>query len=364
MAMTRKSKVSTKGLLRNVVAQLAENGAKLDRNERNATIRHRQMMRATAKVISKLNRGVGWKTDPMSLTMEGTEQHESPALLSKEEASEQQHDATDCDMEMEGPGDSPCMEATTSLKDHGDCSTFQLPLFLRIPLEIRLKIYGEVLLSAHTIKNPSRQLIEYRTDDVERIPDIDSSILLTSRQIYREASPILYQNTFSFTKAREISAFRSLRSNRGLGWKRTQRMTNVRLVIGNRIEPYKTRKQGLVEQASDWAIGYDAVFKERDSYSYMGDPDSKVKSTAANHLPNLKKLELDFSNWELSRTERFSPSILIGLRETGWKLDKLVLRGLDNHEVVKEILEQSLLKDPPPRVLTGPNNKPLPGNAV
>ena len=65
-------------------------------------------------------------------------------------------------------------------------------------------------------------------------------------------------------------------------------------------------------------------------------------------FPNLRYLELDFSVWKLRDCE-FPRVLLEGIKDTGWKLEELVINGLDyrydHHREVKEELEEALLKN-------------------
>ena len=74
-------------------------------------------------------------------------------------------------------------------------------------------IFYHLLTTAEPIKTPHKHLGSKETallDNYKPIPQIDSAVLRTCRQIYSEALPILYgQNTFEFSSVNAIRSFQS-----------------------------------------------------------------------------------------------------------------------------------------------------------
>ena len=97
--------------------------------------------------------------------------------------------------------------------------------FIKLPLEIRNKIYEDLLLSSETI-TPDQQLLgktrkkkTYDRGYYEPAAGLDARILASCRAICYEAYPILYgRNTFSFNSAYDAIGFRSdgLKDNYGI----------------------------------------------------------------------------------------------------------------------------------------------------
>lgn len=117
-------------------------------------------------------------------------------------------------------------------------------------------------------------------------------------------------------------------------------MARVRLCISSEV--YGDRFRGMAQQAKAWV---DEVFgEEKNGYLMFGQPAKAGYLFAA-----LQELTLDFSAWELGQSDRFPPSLFKAIKGTAWRLQKLTLVGLEEHEGVKEELEQVLLAEPPPR---------------
>jgi hypothetical protein len=88
------------------------------------------------------------------------------------------------------------------------------PFFDKLPLEIRLLVYRELLVSEKTIVGLSMMVGKERLkrrmqSNYDPIPDIDAAILRTCRKAYNEAIDTLYgENLFKFSSIRTLNAFK------------------------------------------------------------------------------------------------------------------------------------------------------------
>jgi len=88
------------------------------------------------------------------------------------------------------------------------------PFFDKLPLEIRLLVYRELLPSEKTIVGLSMMVGKERLkrkmqSNYDPIPDIDAAILRTCRKPYNEAIGTLYgENIFKFSSIRALNAFK------------------------------------------------------------------------------------------------------------------------------------------------------------
>ncbi|MCJ1401091.1 hypothetical protein MMC11_004303 [Xylographa trunciseda] len=208
-------------------------------------------------------------------------------------------------------------------------------LLMRLPQEMRNKIYEFVLVSSSPIIEPRDQLSEHRDDATSRIGDINSSLLMSCRRICREAMPILYGtlNTFQFGSPNLIGDFNSR------GRRHADFIGRIRLVFDR---PYPRNFKGRAAAAKSWVNELFSIFND---------------STMA--LPGLRELELDFASWGMQTGDAFPLSLIKGLKKRGWKVKKLVLRGLEHQPVPRELLEQTLLETPPSRLLTNEDDQVL-----
>ena len=186
--------------------------------------------------------------------------------------------------------------------------------FLRLPYDIRIIIYRMVLLSAHPFVNPHMLLLDNFDGTILPPGDINSSFIKTCRSVYQEASPTLYQNRFMFEETVGVVKFTV---------ERMKRINNLRLVIGQEAPSYD-RLPRLAQKAKLWCQWHQGVFQTRDSLQ------SWQKNTTASCFDNIRVLELDFSLWKLKKEEPFSPLLLKGIKESGWKLQKVRIVGLKN----------------------------------
>jgi hypothetical protein len=103
--------------------------------------------------------------------------------------------------------------------------------FLKLPPEIRLLVYEELLISATPLQvndMDGRQCYDNQ--------DLSMAFLRTCRQIYSEASAVYYQNTLSLSTDRQI--FRIWGLNEPQGFARMRNViVNVTSVLDN--EPFK-----------------------------------------------------------------------------------------------------------------------------
>ncbi|MCJ1289525.1 hypothetical protein MMC34_001058 [Xylographa carneopallida] len=181
---------------------------------------------------------------------------------------------------------------------------------------------------------PHEQKSENRDDATTRIGDINSSLLMTCRRIYAEAVPVLYGplNTFQFRNPRSIRSFTTTERRRP-----TDSIQRARLVLSR---PYPRGFKGQAAAAKDWV---DSLFP--------------MFMTEHTLLPALEELELDLTAWRMQGTDAFPPSFVKRLKKREWKVRTRVLRGLDHQPVLRELLEQTLLRNPPARVLTEEDGK-------
>ncbi|KAL9122417.1 MAG: hypothetical protein Q9187_001017 [Circinaria calcarea] len=209
-------------------------------------------------------------------------------------------------------GDRSICGGTKTTKTHHQ--QFQPPFF-SLPPELRNEIYDMVLVSARPIMNPYDQTARIRDDSTERIGDINSSVLMTCRLL----DPY------------EVSLFNNS-GNQGyhISCGRSQRMARVRLRISTQV--YGDRFRGMAQQAKAWV---DKVFgEEKDWGEIIG-----RRPKASYLFAGLQELTLDFSTWMLGQSDRFPPSLLKAIKGTAWRLQRLTLVGLEEHDRVKEELE-------------------------
>ncbi|MCJ1281396.1 hypothetical protein MMC26_000715 [Xylographa opegraphella] len=208
--------------------------------------------------------------------------------------------------------------------------------FMWLSQELRNQVYELVLVSSGPIIEPHRQMSEKRDDATTRIGDINSSLVMTCRLIYAEAMPVLYGtlNTFQFTHPTNIRLFSTAEGRRPADY-----IQRVALVLS---KPYLQGFKGRAAEAKDWVDSLFSMF-----------------NTERMLLPRLEELELDLTSWKMQLGDAFPPSLVKGLKKRGWKVRKLVLRGLEDQPVFKELLEQTLLRTPRARLLTDENDQVL-----
>ncbi|MCJ1438993.1 hypothetical protein MMC27_008383 [Xylographa pallens] len=208
--------------------------------------------------------------------------------------------------------------------------------FMCLPQELRNQIYELVLVSSGPIVEPHKQMSKNRDDATTRIGDINSSLLVTCRRVYVEAEPVLYGtlNTFQFGYPRHIRLFTA-----GGYHHPADSIRHASLVFP---KPYPRDFKGRAAEAKAWVNCLFPMFDKKDVL-----------------LPRLEELELDLTSWEMRTADVFPPSLVKGLQKRGWKVQKLVLRGLEEQPVLTELLEQTLLQSPPARVLTNEDDQVL-----
>ncbi|MCJ1254537.1 hypothetical protein MMC24_002352 [Lignoscripta atroalba] len=221
---------------------------------------------------------------------------------------------------------------------------------MRLPAEIRAIVYRLALVSDQVMEEQSAQMEEYRNDNKKLTGDIDSSILVTCKLMYDGAPPLLYrQNRISFIRPYGMPRFNGIRQALESG--RTLRLERVWIEIATK--PYGDRPESIGEDAKLWISN---SFGPHCGILPSNQSRPSSPSQASMLLKTIKHLEYDFAQWQLTREDRFSPSLLKGINGSGWKLDTVETLALGNHEVVTEILEQAHLKKPPARGLTDSND--------
>ncbi|MCJ1389900.1 hypothetical protein MMC18_002757 [Xylographa bjoerkii] len=207
--------------------------------------------------------------------------------------------------------------------------------FMRLPQEIRSQIYELVLVSARPITEPHNLMSENRDDATPRIEDINSSLVMTCRRVCAEAVPVLYGtlNTFQFSNPLYIKFF---------NFEGRHHANFIRRIRFAFDRPLSKDFKGRAAAAKRWV---DQLFPVC------------IDSTMS--LPGLRELELDLTSWGMRTADTCPPSLIKGLKNRGWKVQKLELRGLENQPVLRELLEQTLLETPPARVLTNEDGQVL-----
>ncbi|KAL8778921.1 MAG: hypothetical protein Q9203_001604 [Teloschistes exilis] len=225
----------------------------------------------------------------------------------------------------------------------------QKPLsLLTIPVEIRTMIYHQLLVSAQCIRKPHKLVCNKKSimlDSLKPVRDIDSAILRVCRSIYNEALPILYgRNTFEFCKPRKLRDFSHAGLDRritkfALREAETGRFTLIRSIIlrlGHDRKPYIWQHHGTT-QAPDrkkiWSHWYQYFFNEGDNRSEY---DWSIIPCLSSNFPALDKLELDFTDWQLSAQDaiRVEPFIAKFGRSPG--LSCAVIKGVLNRTNLEE----------------------------
>ncbi|KAI4240811.1 MAG: hypothetical protein L6R40_004925 [Gallowayella cf. fulva] len=230
--------------------------------------------------------------------------------------------------------------------------------FETLPLEIKHMIYRELLVSKQPIRKPHKLVCNKRSimlDSVQPVKDIDSSILRVSRTVYQEALPVLYgKNTFEFCKPRKLRDF----SHAGLDRSHTQfgfreapagRFTLIRSIIlrlGHDRKPYIWQRPGgtgappAPDRKRIWSHWYQYFFNDCDPRNQF---DWGMFPSASNEFPALNRLELDFTDWQLSASDaiRIDPFIKKFGRSGG--LRALAIKGMKNGANIAEF-QRGLLK--------------------
>ena len=245
----------------------------------------------------------------------------------------------------------------------------QSPL-MRLPTELRLMIYELLLLSVRIIVDP-HELLDRNVPQTWRVvKDVTPSLLRTCWIIYLEATPVLYSNVMKFSDPRHILRFNDELTTftevelENFGFRRTKRITNARLDfdLGGPFS-WRTGRPNAADRAScakKWTSQANGIFDILSAAALTKRKSSPVPSSvAAGLFPHILFLELDFSSWHLPVTGRVPAVLVRGLKYSGLKVVILKIIGLEHHLVTKEILEQALLKTPPPRKLTDAHDKRL-----
>ena len=170
----------------------------------------------------------------------------------------------------------------------------------KLPIEIRIMVYQELLISAspiqdaHELFGPKKSFMKY--DDKPRIPNLDSRVLRTCKQIYNEARPILYgENWFRFVRLYNISAFARDGSPDDLltyNFKLSKhgRLTKIKklsLSLDLPFSRYSSRQESM-DHWSDWFLT----------------PGYKMRGLRPIPFPSLERLHLGFSGWNLTAEEK------------------------------------------------------------
>lgn len=103
----------------------------------------------------------------------------------------------------------------------------------KLPLDIRLLVYEELLVSSEIIAEFSilvgKERLKWRMQgSYDPIPDIDAAVLRTCRKAYSEAIGILYGETlFDFDSIRALNAFKEDGLMKREGKSSTMRITST-----------------------------------------------------------------------------------------------------------------------------------------
>ncbi len=217
------------------------------------------------------------------------------------------------------------------------------PLFNKLPSEIRIMIYKELLTSNNVIRNAHKLLgpnLSFLCSDNVRLRDIDSRILRTCKKIHDEARLILYQeNCFGF---RTIDAMKSFAhdempdrfsalkdQSQESRWRRYGRLTHVRIVVLK------------LEHDSDYVV----TGSRKDLMRYWSEFFVNPRSWHPVKFPSLEKLHLDFSKWSLTPAEQDSLTVSPFIKTLGRSegLQQLTLKGITHTQNLQD-LKDGLVK--------------------
>ncbi|KAL8733859.1 MAG: hypothetical protein Q9166_001847 [cf. Caloplaca sp. 2 TL-2023] len=238
--------------------------------------------------------------------------------------------------------------------------------FQTLPLEIKHMIYSELLVSAEPIRKPHKLVCNKRSimlDSIQPVKDIDSSVLRVCRTMYSEALPVLYgKNTFEFCKPRKLRDFSHAGLDRShtiqgtdfipflaeFGFRDAEagRFTLIRSIIlrlGHDRKPYVWQRPGgqpAPDRKRIWSHWYQYFFNDCDPRSQF---DWGMFPSASNEFPALDKLELDFTDWQLSEPDAIRVDPFLKKLGRSGGLGALAIKGVKNAANLEEF-RKGLLK--------------------
>ncbi|KAI4125029.1 MAG: hypothetical protein LQ338_004494 [Usnochroma carphineum] len=229
-----------------------------------------------------------------------------------------------------------------------------VPLSFQIlPLEIKHMIYRQLLVSAEPIKKPHKLVCNKRSimlDSIQPVRDIDSSILRACRSIYHEALPVLYgQNTFEFAKPRKLRDFSHAyldKRNPRFAFREAEagRFTLIRSVIlrlGYDRKPYAFQRPipgapTVPDRKRIWSHWHQYFFNDNDSRNQY---DWGWFPTMGNEFPALDKVELDFTDWQLTETDAIMVEPFVSKLSRAGGLSSVIIRGVKNSTNLRQFRE-------------------------
>ncbi|KAL8922351.1 MAG: hypothetical protein Q9208_005204 [Pyrenodesmia sp. 3 TL-2023] len=233
--------------------------------------------------------------------------------------------------------------------------------FARLPREIRVQIYGQLLTTTSPIKNLGELVRSkmYFTSYLEQ-PDLDARILRTCRLIYTEALPILYgENDFHFDTLESLETFRSNGLATG-SWifDSIQAFTHVLDIrvprFGFKKNPHGRLKlvKKLCLQFHD-TTGYQrhsapkdlrkSVFGKWEPFFHEKERPGSPKLEFEIKFPALEDLTLDCRGLALGR-EGLATAALIAKFESSVGLTKLAVVGVEHEKTLSRLADGLLRK--------------------
>ncbi|KAI4159298.1 MAG: hypothetical protein LQ342_006702 [Letrouitia transgressa] len=249
---------------------------------------------------------------------------------------------TDCSVLPDDQSDSEDLGTEEAITEPVDetIASGQNPAFLNLPIEIRMMIYRQLLVSSTSIDN-LREIMGISNSMLPRDQDFDSAILRVCRQTYFEGHPILYgQNVFLFERGCEVMGFRGFmyglsRGNIPLGYE-DGRLTFLESIIIRlrRKDSLNYSQTTPIEEvrASAWSLlGWNAIFDtegSRDSYSF----------------PGLRSLTIDFTEWHLDDADEIAVKTFVRKFSKCNYLRRLTIRGM-SHQRNLDDLRHGILRN-------------------
>ena len=206
--------------------------------------------------------------------------------------------------------------------------------FMRLPTEIRLKIYENLLQADACIKNPKKPS-EREFEQHKRMARIATSIITTCKAVYEEAHPLLYSlNTFCFSSFVWLDLF-----NRLCGFRRLPEEHHRLALITSLEVPFST-PTSTSRWGTRWSKEETTFNMDRETLCWdFGNLWQSYKTRS------LRYLTLDFREWRLTADDEIPNSVLEMFEKAfGNQLHKLTLPGLERQPDFAERLREALLK--------------------
>ena len=209
-------------------------------------------------------------------------------------------------------------------QEHAQLSVIKTPRrlsLLGLPIEIRSKIYRELLVVPFLIVNLHNRPFNFGVY-VGPLPNIHSyPVLYLCKQMRAEATEVMYkENTFHFTETPSF-AWQDMRVP----------VASVSLSIDTANMAKDLPTDGVARQRT---LDYQG---RRMAESWFDTQTSRSMLYAT--FPRIKVLRLDFSRWSLKPTDTFPPELLTAVKGAARRLEKVVLVGMGQQLAVKQEIE-------------------------